>query len=197
MKFLKTILLIPALVAGFAAPAIAQTTFAVMNEERVLRESAVGQHIATRLSTIAQEVDAELTALGQPIQQQTEALSAETAIMTQEQIQQRPDLVQRIQTLNQQAQQFEVARRVRQQELVATERQAMRPVYEALGPILEEVVEQRGIDILIDRSELVFAAPEMDISDSIIAILNERLPTVAVNRVRMPQGDAAAAAGEQ
>ena len=187
MKFIKTLLLLPILVVGIAAPAMAQQNIAVLNEERVLRESAAGQHIAARMQEIAQEIDSELQAMSQPMQQETERLNAETASMTPTAIQARPDLMSRITTLNQQAQQFEVVRRARQQEIVQTERQAMRPVYEALGPILEEVVAAQGIDILVDRSNLVFAAPETDISESVIALLNERLPTVPVTRVRLPQ----------
>lgn len=187
MKLLKSLLLLPVLVIGIAAPAMAQANISVLNEERVLRESAAGQHIAARMQEIAQEIDSELQALSQPIQQETERLNAETASMTQQAIQERPDLMSRITTLNQQAQQFEVLRRARQQEIVQTERQAMRPVYEALGPILEEVVAAQGIDILVDRSNLVFAAPEIDISADVIALLNSRLPTVPVTRVRLPQ----------
>lgn len=198
MKFLKTLLLLPVLFAGLAAPSLAQQpTIAVMNEERVLRESSAGQHIQSRMQEIAQEIDAELTAMGQPIQQETERLNAETASMTPQAVQQRPDLMQRIEALNQQAQQFELARRARQQEIVQTERQAMRPIYEALGPILEAVVEERGIDILIDRANLVFASPDFDISQEIIDRLNEQVPTVTVTRVRVSQETAAAAAQQQ
>lgn len=197
MKFLKTLLLLPVIFAGVAAPGLAQQpSIAVLNEERVLRESSAGQHIQARMQQIAQEIDAELTAMGQPIQQETERLNAETASMTPQAVQQRPDLMQRIEALNQQAQQFELARRARQQELVQTERQAMRPIYDALGPILETVVEERGIDILVDRANLVFASPEVDISDDVIARLNQQVPTVTVTRVRVSQ-EAAAGAGQQ
>jgi outer membrane protein len=198
MKFLKSILLLPVMIAGLAAPALAQQpSIAVFNEERVLRESAVGQHIASRIQEIATEIDAELNALGQPIQQETERLGAETASMTPQAIQGRPDLMQRIEALNQNAQQFELARRARQQELVQTERQAMQPVYQALQPILQAVVEERGIDILIDRGNLVFASPDVDITPIVIERLNTALPTVQVARVRVSQEAAAAAAAQQ
>tara|TARA_A100001391_G_scaffold54816_1_gene33479 strand:- start:542 stop:1141 length:600 start_codon:yes stop_codon:yes gene_type:complete len=197
MKFIKSLLLLPVMIAGLAAPVLAQQpNIAVMNEERVLRESAAGQHIQTRMQEIAREIDAELTAMGQPIQQETERLNAETASMTPQAIQQRPDLMQRIEALNQQAQQFELARRARQQEIVQTERQAMRPIYDALGPILEAVVAERDIDILVDRANLVFASPDVDISADVISRLNAQVPTVTVTRVRVSQ-EAAAGAGQQ
>jgi len=191
MKFLKKLLILPVLLAGFAAPTLAQTKVGVINEQRVIQESVVGQHIATRLNEIRQEITAELSAMNVPIQQATEQLNAETAIMTQEQVTQRPDLVQRFQVLNQQIQQFEVARRVREQEFQYTERQAMVPVLEALQPILAEVVELHQLDILIDRSNLVFSNQSVDVSADVISRLDQNLPSVPVNRVRMP-ADAAA-----
>lgn len=193
MKFLKALLVLPVLLAGLAAPALGQTKVGVINEQRVIQESVVGLHIATRLNEIRQEIAAELSAMNVPIQQATEQLNAETAIMTQEQVAQRPDLVQRIQVLNQQIQQFEVARRVREQEFQYTERQAMVPVLEALQPILQEVVETHQLDILVDRSNLVFASADVDLSTDVITLLDQRLPSVPVNRVRMP---AEAAAGQ-
>ena len=87
MKLLNSLLLLPVLVIGIAAPAMAQANISVLNEERVLRESAAGQHIAARMQEIAQEIDSELQALSQPIQQETERLNAETASMTQQAIQ--------------------------------------------------------------------------------------------------------------
>jgi outer membrane protein len=197
MKRLNPLYVLPLLLAAFAAPAAAQVNIAVMNEERVLRESAVGQHIQARVVEIRDEIDAELAAISGPIQTETQAINTETANMTEEGVRNRPDLVARIQTVNEQVAEFEQTRRLRQQELVATERQAMRPVFEALQEVLEEVVAERGIDILVDRSQLVFATPDVDITPAVIAALDARLPTVPVNRARLPQAAAEAPASEQ
>ena len=198
MKFFKSLLVLPVLMIGLAAPALGQAAnIGVFNEQRVLRESAVGQHIGTRLQAIAQEIDTELAAINQPIQQSIEQFNAETASMTPEAVQARPDLVQRGQALNQQIQQLELTRRARQQEYAATERQAWRPVYEALQPILEEVVEARGLDVLVDRSALVYSNARVDISPDVITRLDQRLPSVPVNRVRLPQDAVAGQDGQQ
>jgi outer membrane protein len=187
---------LPALIVAFtaaviamAAPASAQTNVLIMNEERIVAESQVGQHIATRMQAIRAEMDAELQALLTPIQEESDRLNAETASLTPEAIQARPDLMQRIQTLNAQAQQAEALRQRLAQELQATQRQAMRPVLEALQAVLQEVVAERGAQILIDRSAVVYADPSIDVSDSVIERLNQRLPTTAVNRVRLPQSE--------
>lgn len=175
---------------AISVPAMAQQTILVINEDQILRESAVGQHIATRLQAISTELDGELRALRAPIDEEAERLNAETAAITQEAIQQRPDLMQRIQTVSQQAQEFEARRQQYSNELVATERAAMRPVLEALQAVLQEVVEDRNADIVIDRGALVYAGQSVDASADVIERLNARLPTVPVNRVRLPEGDA-------
>lgn len=171
------------------APANAQTNVLIINEERIVSQSQVGQHIATRMQAIRSEMDAELQALLTPIQEENERLNAETASLTPEAIQARPDLMQRIQALNAQAQQAEALRQRLAQEFQATQAQAMRPVIEALQAVLQEVVNERGAQILIDRSAVVYADPSIDVSDSAIERLNQRLPTTAVNRVRLPQGE--------
>lgn len=175
-----------ALAIGFAALAQAQQVL-VMSEERILRESAVGQHIATELQRVGQEIQGELQPLGQSIQQENEALTAETSALSEDAIRQRPDLVSRLQTLQQDAQRFEVARRQAQQDLVATERAAMQPVLETLQVVLREIVEERGGAVLLDRSAVVYANESIDITPSAIERLNQRLTTTPVNRVRVPR----------
>lgn len=66
----------------------------------------------------------------------------------------------------------------------------MVPVMEALEEILQEIVNERGADILIDRANLVFATEAVDISDAAIQRLNSRMTTTPVNRVRLSVNEA-------
>jgi Skp family chaperone for outer membrane proteins len=159
----------------------------VMSEERILRESAVGQHIATRLEAIGQEIQAELGPMTSSLRQENEALTAETSALSEEAIMQRPDLIERLQTLQRDAQIFEQTRQLRTQELAATERAAMQPVLQTLQTILQEIVQERGALILLDRSQVVFADDSISITQTAIERLNQRMTTTPVNRVRAPQ----------
>lgn len=181
-----------ALVVGFAALAQAQEIL-VMSEDRILRESVVGQHIATELERISVEISAELEPMRAAIAAENEALTAETSALSDEAVRQRPDLVQRFQELQGMAQGYEIATRRAQQELVASERAAMGPVLEVLQGVLREVVEQRGGIILVERSNIVFADQSVDITGDAIALMNQRIQTTTVNRVRLPAQNAGAA----
>lgn len=173
------------LALGFSSAGFAQSVL-VMNEQRILRESAVGQHIASRLTAIGEEIQAELEPQQAAIQAESEQLNAETASMTEEAIRQRPDLITRVQTLQRDAAQFEQLRQIRARELAATEQQSMGPVLPVLQEVLQEIVNERGADILIDRSAVVFASDAVDISDTAIERMNARMATTPVNRVRVP-----------
>ncbi|WP_107713143.1 OmpH family outer membrane protein [Oceanicaulis sp.] len=185
MRPLRMLAAALALTIGFSAASFAQGVL-VMNEQRILRESAVGQHIASRLEAIGQEIQAELGPQQTAIQTESEALNAELSALSEDAIRQRPDLAARYESLQRDAATFEQTRRIRAQELQATEQQAMRPVLPILQEVLQEIVTERNASVLIDRSVVVFAADSVDISQSAIERLNQRISTTPVNRVRVP-----------
>jgi outer membrane protein len=196
MKFLKAFLLLPLAVVALAGPAMAQTKVIVIDRDRILAQSEVGQHVAERLTTIEAEMAAELQAIGAPLAQERDALNAETASMTPAAVQARPDLMQRIEALNANAAAFEQARRIRAEELERTRVQALRPVGEALDGIVQQLVADEAPDLLLDRSVLYYASDNVDMSATLIAQLNAQLPTVPVNRVRVSVDPAASQGGE-
>ena len=55
------IVALTAAVIAMAAPANAQTNVLIMNEERIIAESQVGQHISTRMQAIRAEMDGDRT----------------------------------------------------------------------------------------------------------------------------------------
>ncbi|WP_439637147.1 OmpH family outer membrane protein [Oceanicaulis sp.] len=185
MRPLRMLAVALALTIGFSAASFAQDVL-VMNEQRILRESAVGQHIATRLEAIGQEIQAELGPQQTAIQTESEALNAELSALSEDAIRQRPDLAARYESLQRDAATFEQTRRIRAQELQATEQQAMRPVLPILQEVLQEIVSERNASVLIDRSVVVFAADSVDVTQSAIERLNQRISTTPVNRVRVP-----------
>ena len=157
----------------------------VMNEERILVESAAGLHIATEIARMRDEGAATLNAEGERLQAESEALSAETSALSEAALQQRPDLRDRFEALTTGGVELEVERAVLQQELISTQQQAMVPVLEALQEVLQQIVDERGAGVLLDRSQVVYVAESSSITDLAIQRMNARLATTPVNRVRL------------
>ncbi|KAA5801590.1 OmpH family outer membrane protein [Alkalicaulis satelles] len=183
--------MLTALVLAAAASAAASAQqILVVDQERALNESAVGQHIAAQLERIGTEMTSELQPIQAAVRSENEALTTETSAMTEEAIRQRPDLIERFGQLQQDMRNLEAQGRMRQQELAATEQAALQPVVPILQEIMQEVMSERSGVILLDQSVTVMTSGSVDITDVVIERLNARITTTPVNRVRAPQRNA-------
>lgn len=54
-------------------------------------------------------------------------------------------------------------------------------------PLIKAAVDKRGGTLLLDRSMVVYAAPESDITAEVIAELDKKMKTVAVERISLAE----------
>ena len=188
-KFRNAAFALVAMALSFAFPgtALAQTSVAVFDLERIYIESQAGQSIRTQMQSIRQQIDAQNKAEASPINAELTALQSDSQGLSLEQIEQRPDLQQRAVSLqNKTAEQLN-ARRKREQEILLTTNTAREQIDAQLQGILEGLVNERGIDVVMERSDVVFAGANADITDDVISRLNAVLPSVTVTRQYLPQ----------
>jgi outer membrane protein len=184
------------LLTAFApAQALAQK-IAVMDSDRVLNESAVGQHIKSELETIAATMQEELRAEGEPVQGELEAFQAETASLTREALNERPDLVEKSKDLQTKLVRLSYSEQIKARELVATKAQALAPVRAKLDEVLQALVDSENIDILVERELLIYTSEAVDITQRVIDDLNAAISTTPVERVRAPEPEEGAAAAD-
>ncbi len=176
-----------------AAPAqrIGPAVVAVVDTDRISQECTACRAAATQLQTQgqtlrtrAQTLQQQLQTQGQPIQTAVSALNGK-----------QPDaaLQQRItafQTQQNNAQQ-ELSRS--EQNLRSTQLHIQQQIGARLGPIINTVAQARGANIAIDRGSALFAAPALDITNEVLAQLNQQLPSVSVTPLpqqqqQQPQG---------
>lgn len=176
-------------VASFAisVPAFAQgTKLVVVDQHRVLTESAAGQDIATKIQTIQDQMQRELEPSANSLEQLGNTIQARTANMTPEALQadtelqaQARDYQTRLRTLSQESDR-------RSTELAITERKAQIAFAEALKPVLEEVMAAHGAEVMLAASDVMIALPAVNVTDEVIEKLDSRTPTIAVTRERLP-----------
>jgi Skp family chaperone for outer membrane proteins len=170
-----------------AAPAqrIGPAVVAVVDTDRISQECTACRAAATQLQTQgqtlrtrAQTLQQQLQTQGQPIQTAVSALNGK-----------QPDaaLQQRItafQTQQNNAQQ-ELSRS--EQNLRSTQLHIQQQIGARLGPIINTVAQARGANIAIDRGSALFAAPALDITNEVLAQLNQQLPSVSVTPLPQQQ----------
>ncbi|MEK7266133.1 MAG: OmpH family outer membrane protein [Pseudomonadota bacterium] len=52
-------------------------------------------------------------------------------------------------------------------------------------PIMKAIVDKRGATLLLDRSAVMYAAPETDVTQEVLAELNKKMKTVEVQKVTL------------
>ncbi|MEO0466639.1 MAG: OmpH family outer membrane protein [Pseudomonadota bacterium] len=175
------------LVSGLAAaPALAQKVI-VVNQERVLVESAAGIDMATKLTGIADQMSRELEPNATQLQTLGDTLSARTANMSVEAqradagiMAQRQDYTEKLNALGREDQR-------RQVELAQTQERALIAFGTALKPVLEQVMAERGAEVLLSENEgVILATGAADVTDLVISKMNSSAPTIQVVRVRLP-----------
>ncbi len=169
------------------AGAASAQSILVVDQARVLRDSNVGKHVQNQLQSIGAQMDSEVKSTGGNLKSEYESLKATTQSMTPEQRRGRPDLEQRAVELQKKMQNAQAEMSYKQRELVATEQKALGKVNEKLAKILEKIVAERGAQLVVDRSMVIYGAPAIDITDDVISRLNSEMRTVSVTRERLPR----------
>jgi Skp family chaperone for outer membrane proteins len=167
-----------AIPASAPAQRIGPAVVAVVDTDRISRECtacrAAAQQLQTQETTLrtrAQTLQQQLQTEGQPIQTAVNALNGKQADAA---------LQQRITA-------FQTKERNAQQELATSQRNlqsSQANVNQQIGarliPIIGTVSQARGANITVDRGTALFAAPALDITNEVLAQLNQQLPSVSV-----------------
>ncbi|HKT14821.1 MAG TPA: OmpH family outer membrane protein [Allosphingosinicella sp.] len=173
-----------------AAPAqkVGGAIIAVVNTDRVYKECTACKAAQAQLQTQGNSLQQFAQQLAQPIQ--TEGQSIEAAVRALNGKPADAALQARItawQTKQNAAnQQFQT----RQQTLQSTQQHVLQQINVRLRPILTQVMNARGANVLIDAGNTLDNSPSLDVTNDVLAALNQQLTSVSVTP--LPQ-----AAGQQ
>ncbi len=167
------------------------STVVVIDRVQIFARSKAGQDIQAKMSNIEQAMQAELKPTVDALTAERASLDAKAQGKTQEAILADTALTGEIEQHAIKARQFNVARQVAARELQLTERQALNEFNKALIPVLQQVVVERGANVILDNSQVVFVDEATEVSADVIAKLDAATPTINVVRQQMPPPQAA------
>jgi Skp family chaperone for outer membrane proteins len=178
-----------ALAVGLPAAAPAQrlspAVVAVVDIARVSSECTACRAAAQQLQaqvqqvqTRAQTLQQQLTTQGQPIQTAVNALNGR-----------QPDaaLQGRITAFQTQERSAQQELGQARQRLESTQLNVNRQISERLRPIMNTVLQQRGASLIVDRGSVLASSPNLDVTNDVLAQLNQQLPSVSVTPLPQQQ----------
>ncbi|HEU0161351.1 MAG TPA: OmpH family outer membrane protein [Rhizomicrobium sp.] len=159
----------------------------VIDKVAILQSSKVGLDVAKQVQALAEQARNELTAQGRAIQNEGRQLQQQVAILA-------PDLKQkRIAAFEAKQRSLQGAAQKKDEQIKGGFLRARQAMEQALGPILQEVVKERGANLVLDKQAVVFANNgAFDITREVIAKLDQKMPTYKVSLASAPAPSAPA-----
>ncbi|MEO0400218.1 MAG: OmpH family outer membrane protein [Pseudomonadota bacterium] len=154
----------------------------IVDRARLVGQSKAGQTIPDQAKAVQESVRKELEAEATKLKTDIEKYQKNASLMSEEvraKTEQELAMRQRV-ALPQQAQ-------IVEQAFVAAVQNAEAKVLVESRPILKEIVDSRGATILLDRSAVMYAAPETDITEEVIGKLDKKMKTVDVEKISLSE----------
>ncbi|MEM9751295.1 MAG: OmpH family outer membrane protein [Pseudomonadota bacterium] len=186
-----------ALVAAGAAaptPALAQAdgpVILIVNQQALLVNSKAGKDIARQMGDLQKVVNNEIRTEVESISKEGENLQTQKDLLSEE------VLRERARSLALRERNFPALRELKIRELELTEQKALAEIGKVLQPILQDMVNERGATLLLDRSAVMFASADNDVTQQVMAALDKKIDSVKVERVEIKRGEEGAAAAEE
>jgi Skp family chaperone for outer membrane proteins len=188
--------------AGFVAmatlPAFAQSAppapvIGVVNTDQILRESAAAKSVMAQrekymsvYQTQANDISTKLRSEDQELTNQRNTLAPEV-------------WQEKAQAFQKKFAEAQASVREKDQRLEYSTNQAMQEVLNTLRVVAQSAAAERGINIVVPQGALLSFDPSMDLTASVMAKLNARLPSVKFQdpaSIQIPTGDDDKAAGK-
>jgi Skp family chaperone for outer membrane proteins len=178
----------PAAAPAVVGPALVAPTVAVVDMQRVLRESAAGRSIQSQLDAESRKFRDQVTRLEDDLKNGENELRRQRSVLSPDAVNEQAQALQRKQADAQRMVQE------RQEALQKGQNDAVNVVGDNMRDIVQQLAGERRIGMVL-RKELVITMSDknMDITDDVIQRLNTKLPSVTVT-IPAPGATAAAAA---
>ena len=171
---------------ALAMPAVAPAqqlppaVIAVVDTQRIYAQCTACVAANQQLQAQRQQLEQRAQQLAAPLQTEQNALATAVNALPQGQ---QPDavLTQRITTFQTQQENARRELQGREQTIQRNAAFVVQQINQRLEPIVTQVMQQRGATIAVDRGATLAINSTLDVTDAVLALLNQQLPSVSVN----------------
>lgn len=152
----------------------------IVDQGAIVSESDAGKTIPAQATTIKSSIQKEFDAEAEKLKKDIDNYQKGASLMSEEvrgKTEQELAMRQQVQ-LPQQAQ-------IMERVFGDVVQVAQAKILQESQPIMKSIVDKRGATLLLDRSAVMYAAPESDITQEVLAELNKKMKTVEVQRVTL------------
>ncbi|MGQ0741629.1 MAG: OmpH family outer membrane protein [Alphaproteobacteria bacterium] len=149
----------------------------VIDRATILRQSAAGKDMIAQVDALTKAAETEFKGEEQRLRNDAGALQQQSAVLA-------PEVrAQRTRDINARQQVLQTKVQDRQNQIQAGVYKARKEIEDALGPILEQIMAERGANFLVDRNAVVLGTVDVDITGIAIQRLDQKISRVKVDLI--------------
>ena len=176
IKKLLILIISICIIPSFLMADYPNTSIGVIDINKILADANAAVEAAEEIEKIAIEIENEIKLEEEKIIKEQNSLIEAQSIMAPEAFEaKRIEYESKVQKFSNETQ----SKRLKVEELIAVSRN---DILNAIKPILEEISNEKGITIIVDKSLIWLNAEKMDITNEVLKKLNKSLPTIKVSR---------------
>ena len=176
IKKLLILIISICIIPSFLMAEYPNTSIGVIDINRILADANAAVKAAKEIEKIAIEIEDEIKTSDEEIIKEQNLLIESQSIMAPEAFEaKRSEYESKVQKYNNERQ----SKLMKIDELIAVSRN---DILNALKPILEEISNEKGITIILEKTSIMLNAEKMDITNEVLKKLNRSLPNIKVSR---------------
>jgi Skp family chaperone for outer membrane proteins len=154
----------------------------MIDMRRIMAVSMVGKDIQRQVEALKQQASKDLNSEAAALKSEETQIQQQAAILA-------PDVkARRIRDFQSKATAFQQKVQRRGGLIQGGVLKAQQQIEQALGPILQGIMKERGATILLDRSSILLAPNAIDVTQLVTQRLDMRMPSVKVELTAPPAG---------
>ena len=175
MKMFTRYALLIAVICGFSSASLAETKIAIVDIQKIMRESTAAKSVRSQLETKQKGYQSEIKKKEEAMQKEEKSLAGQRATLS-------PDAFEKkVLAFRKKATDTQKDVQKKKAALDGGFEKALNNIQKVVNEIITDLAKSKGFNVAIPSGQLLYAEPSMDITNDVPTQLNKKLPKVTVN----------------
>lgn len=161
-------------VAFFSASSALAGDLAVVNVQRIMKDSTAAQAARQQLQAKQKQFQEDISAKEKELQKEDQELAKQRSLMDQDAFK------QKIAEFQQKAASVQKDVREKRQTFTKAYEDAISQLHSHVTGIIADMAKEKGFKMAVPTSQILYADPALDISDEVLTRLNKQMPSLTV-----------------
>ena len=146
-----------------------------IDTDKVLNESMVGKNVKKQLDIINKRNTSKFEQIEKELIEEEKKISQQKNILSKE------ELENKGKKLRKKAIKFKNDIKKNKNDLILKNNEATKKILDTLNPILSDFASKNSIQIILQKNLIVIGRGDLDITDEILIIINEKIKNIKLN----------------